>query len=150
MISNRFQDKNKRITDFQKEVLVVCPKCTKRALAKVNYEENKARLFCENCGYNKEIETEVTVFGHLGNWQLSANSYFSVDLWLKASFKEDVFFAYNYEHLEYLEQYIGAKLREHKDRSHFTLLEKLPKFYHDSKNRESLLKLIQKLKRKKL
>ena len=40
-------------------------------------------------------------------------------------------------------------LREHKDRTHFTLLEKLPRFYHEAKNREVLLKLIAKLKAKK-
>ena len=46
----------------------------------------------------------------------------------------------------YLEKYISATLREHKDRTNFTLLEKLPKFYHEAKNREGLLKIIAKLK----
>jgi len=36
--------------------------------------------------------------------------------------------------------------REHKDRQHFTLLEKLPAFYHQAKNRDGLLKVIGKLK----
>jgi hypothetical protein len=39
-------------------------------------------------------------------------------------------------------------LREHKDRTHFTLLEKLPKFYHEAKNREGVLKIIAKLNNK--
>jgi hypothetical protein len=39
-------------------------------------------------------------------------------------------------------------MREHKDRAHFTLLEKLPKFYHEGKNRTALLKIIEKLKKK--
>lgn len=56
--------------------------------------------------------------------------------------------AYNGKHLEYLEQYISAKLREHKDRSHFTLLEKLPAFYGKAQSREALLKIITKLKYK--
>jgi len=59
-----------------------------------------------------------------------------------------VFFAYNLKHLEYLEQYIAAGLREHKNRKGFTLLEKLPKFYHEAKNRGALLRIIQKLKMK--
>lgn len=148
-MQNRFQDENKTISEFQKDVLVVCPKCEKKAFAKVNYESRSARLFCENCGYSKQKTTEVSVLGHSGNWQLSANSYFDAELWLKEPFKNDIFWAYNLSHLEYLEKYISANLREHKDRSHFTLLEKLLKFYHEAKNREALLHLINKLKHKK-
>ncbi|MEH3114660.1 hypothetical protein [Pedobacter terrae] len=79
---------------------------------------------------------------------MSANGYFGAELWLRAPFKNEVFWAFNFEHLLYLESYISANLREHKDRSHYTLLEKLPKFYHLAKNREALLKLIEKLKNK--
>lgn len=146
MIQDRFQDENKTISEFRTDVIVVCPKCEKKALSKVDYQNNLARLCCENCGYNKQKTTEVSVFGRLANWQLSADSYFGAELWLKAPFKNDVFFAYNYAHLDYLENYISANLREHKDRTHFTLLEKLPKFYHEAKNREALLKIIKKLK----
>lgn len=78
----------------------------------------------------------------------AAQHYFNAVLWLQYPFKSDVFWAYNGEHLAYLEAYIGAKLREHKDRAHFTLLEKLPKFYHDAKNRKALLAIIKKLREK--
>ena len=80
--------------------------------------------------------------------QMPANAFFNAALWLQTSFKNELFYAYNDRHLEYLERYISAVLREHKDRSHFTLLEKLPKFYHEAKNREGLLKIISKLKNK--
>ena len=79
---------------------------------------------------------------------MPANQYFQAELWLQSSFKKDLFWAYNDKHLEYLERYISATIREHKDRVGFTLLEKLPKFYHEAKNRESLLKIIAKLKNK--
>jgi hypothetical protein len=144
----RFQDKNKRLNEFQSEVLVVCPQCKGKSLAKADYEKNLARLFCENCGYNKDVSTETTVFGIRGNWELAAHVYFGTELWLQMPFKNEVFFAYNQDHLTYLEKYISATLREHKDRSHFTLLEKLPKFYHEAKNRDALLKLIQRLREK--
>lgn len=57
-------------------------------------------------------------------------------------------FAFNLEHLTYLEQYIADDLREHKDRTGFTLLERLPKFYHEAKNRKALLAIIQKVEEK--
>ena len=146
MNQNRFTDENKRLTEFQNDVLVKCPNCEKKAVAKADYENQKARLFCTNCGYNKENSTETAVFGVTGNWKLAAHEYFGAALWLQYQFKNDTFWVYNYEHLSYLEQYISATLREHKDRSHFTLLEKLPKFYHEAKNRDTLLKIIEKLK----
>lgn len=147
MSQNRFADQNKRLSEFQAEVIVVCPQCKEKAVSYVDYNSQQARLFCSDCGYNKTVSTEVRVFGIKGHWQLPANRYFGAELWLKHPFKNDVFWAYNYEHLNYLEQYISATLREHRDRTHFTLLEKLPKFYHEAKNRSGILKVISKLKK---
>jgi hypothetical protein len=78
----------------------------------------------------------------------AAHGFFGAELWLSSAFKNDVSWAYNPAHLKYLEEYISAKLCEQKDREHFTLLEKLPKFYHDAKNRETLLKIIERLRNK--
>lgn len=143
--SNRFQDENLVLSDFYEEVWVACPNCAEKAIAKRNAEEKTARLFCVHCGYNKEVSN---AFGKNGLIVMAANGFFETYLWLTATFKNEVFWAYNAKHLEYLTRYIGAGLREHKDRMHFTLLEKLPKFYHDAKNREGLLKVIEKLRSK--
>lgn len=148
MKTERFNDQNKRLTDFRTEVLVVCPTCRRQAVASVDYTNKKSRLQCISCGYNKEKTTETRVFGIKGHIEVAAHIYFSAELRLVHTFKDDVFWAYNYAHLDYLESYISAKLREHKDRSHFTLLEKLPKFYHDAKNRSALLKLIDKMRKR--
>jgi len=142
---NRFQDQNLTKYDFYKEVWVVCPSCEKKAIAKVDFEIKLARLICINCGLSKETTIQISKNASL---EMAANIYFNAELWLKAPFKNDVFWAYNDKHLEYLERYISATLREHKDRTHFTILEKLPKFYHEAKNREGLLKIIAKLKHK--
>ena len=147
-MSQRCLDQNFRLTHFQEEVAVACPKCHNKALATVNYEEKKAKLTCTHCGFYDVKETLFTHMGYNAQYVAEASAYFDAEPWYYASFKNDIFFAYNEAHLLYLEQYIGAKLREHKDRTHFTLLEKLPKFYHEAKNREALLKLIEKLKKK--
>lgn len=141
----RFQDEKKVLSDFYKEVWIVCPACAKKAISTVNFESQKARLFCTSCGCNKEATTAIVKNGSI---ETAANFYFSAELWLKAPFKNEVFWAYNDKHLDYLEKYIGATIREHKERNHFTLLEKLPKFYHEAKNRAGLLKIILKLKNK--
>ena len=147
-MSSRFQDQNKTIQDFYNEVWVVCPSCDKKAVAKVIEENNQVSLYCKHCGYNKKKSTEIYISGTKDILEMPAHRFFDTELWLQASFKNEMFYAYNDEHLTYLENYISANLREHKGRSHFTLLEKLPKFYHEAKNREALLKLIQKLKTK--
>lgn len=148
MTDRRFQDQHKRIADFQREVWVECPNCGKKAVTLIHDEKQSVQLLCAHCGRNKRISTKVSLYGITGHWRLPANAYFGAKLWLIHPFKNEVFWAYNEAHLTYLEAYIGASLREHKDRTHFTLLEKLPKFYHDVKNREALLKIIKKLRDK--
>lgn len=147
-IQNRFQDQNKTASDFYQEVWVVCPVCQKKAIAKTFRDKKVARLQCLSCSYNKEVSMESEIAGHKVLNLSSANYFFGAELWLQHSFKDDVFIAYNGEELAYLEAYISAGLREHKDRTHFTLLEKLPRFYHEAKNRDALLRIIKKLKDK--
>ena len=142
---NRFEDENLLISDFFNEVLVECPACAAKAVAKANHETRKLRLFCLHCGYNHEVSDELDQHTFIIK---PANQFFDAELWLQADFKNERFWAYNDKHLDYLERYIGATLRGHKERTHFTLLEKLPKFYHEAKNREGLLKIIAKLKKK--
>ncbi|WP_227765244.1 hypothetical protein [Hymenobacter sp. 15J16-1T3B] len=69
-------------------------------------------------------------------------------LWYQAPFKDEVLWAYNAEHLLYLEQYIAAKVRERNNRRYATMVEKLPLFMQLAKNREALLKLLERMKRK--
>ncbi len=145
----RFQDQNHTLSDFQDTVEVVCPGCGKKATAKSDQGKKEARLYCLQCGYTKTTGTEMEILGMKGHFIDAAHVYFQADLWYAAPFKNEIFWAYNRKHLDYLESYIAATLREHKDRSHFTLLEKLPRFYHEAKNREALLKMIAKLKNKK-
>ncbi|WP_312190339.1 hypothetical protein [Sphingobacterium sp.] len=145
---NRFQDQNKVVSDFYHEVWVVCQACGKKAVAKADYNAKQASLYCDYCGYHKRATTDIYFFGIKSHAMTAAHFYFKATLWLQHPFKSDVFWAYNGEHLNYLEDYIGAKLREHKDREHFTLLEKLPKFYHEAKNRKALLAIINRLRKK--
>jgi hypothetical protein len=146
----RFNDQHKRLTDFQQLVWVHCPQCQKQTIAHAMPAAQTARLSCVHCGFFKEVSTRKThANGMPYELMVAAHAYFDAALWYSAPFKNDTFWAYNPEHLTYLEDYITAKLREHSDREHFTLLEKLPKFYHEAKNREGLLKLIEKLRAKK-
>lgn len=149
MTSTRFQDKNYHLSDFEKEVWVVCPKCSQQAIANLNDDAKEVRLQCLNCGYSKSVTMLVKYAeGKYAELKQAAHAYFDAELWFLHPFNGELFWVFNPSHLVYIEQYIAAKLREHKERTNFTLLEKLPKFYHDAKNRDALLKIISKLKKK--
>ena len=74
--------------------------------------------------------------------------HFGYEYWLLKNIKGNSFWALNYEHLDYLKRYIQAKIRERDNRSHWTMVEKLPKFIKSAKNRIELIKCIENLEKK--
>jgi hypothetical protein len=66
-------------------------------------------------------------------------------LWLRLDIGRDVLWAYNYEHLTHLREYIGATLRGRQSLTFSTMVERLPQFIKSAKNRDALLALIEKL-----
>jgi DNA-directed RNA polymerase subunit M/transcription elongation factor TFIIS len=73
---------------------------------------------------------------------------FGLPLWLQGSIRGNLFWAYNRQHLYAIKEYVGAKLRERQTTTHTTMVERLPQFIKDAKNRDAILKLIEKLERK--
>lgn len=73
---------------------------------------------------------------------------FSLPLWFQADIRGDLFWAYNREHLREIEAYVISKLRERQTDTHTTMVERLPNFIKDSKNREIIVKVIEQLERK--
>ncbi len=141
---SRFKDENLTLDTFSDKTLVVCPKCKGKAIVKSTQVPESAKLHCSSCHYtnNKPIDIKDR------DSSLTTDYYFNCELWLQASFKNELFWAHNYEHLAYMQQYIGAGLRQRNDREFFTLVEKLPGFIKSAKNRDKLLKLIDKLEKK--
>lgn len=143
-MTNRFIDENLTLDAFSDKTLVVCPKCKGKATVKKKNEAESADLHCSSCHYiaNKPVNTKQR------SYSLTTDYWFNCELWLQASFKNELFWAHNYEHLTYMKQYIGAGLRQRNERESFTLVEKLPNFIKSAKNRAKLLKLIDKLEKK--
>ena len=110
------------------ELSVTCKKCKKKHI----YHPKNNRV---------HISTTLVKGG-------IADDYFGCKLWLAASFRNEYFMAYNYEHLDYLKQYIGASLRERTSKELVTMVQRLPTFIKSAKNRAKLLKLIDKLEKK--
>jgi Zn ribbon nucleic-acid-binding protein len=138
----RFLDQKLIAADFYNEVLVKCPQCKAKAAAHADSLSQIAKLVCTECGYNKT----ATMQNGGGRTNAAANTYFQAELWLQYPFGNDLFWAYNEQHLKYLEEYIAASLRQSLNRSGFTMTEKLPRFIQQGSNRRALLKIIERLK----
>jgi hypothetical protein len=157
----------KQVFDFINDVLVECPKCDSQAIVKCNgfsfsaTYSNDIKLVCTHCGYSKSLEQRPDsllfsapghqIFGkhfYIGG---AVDPFFQVPLWLKTSCSGNVLWAYNYDHLTFLETYVEAKLRERNGQEHSnkSLGSRLPKWMTTKKNRVDVIQSIAELKNKR-
>jgi len=100
------------------------------------------RLICLNCLHRDFWKGTQITTGASVDW------YFRLPLWLQISCCGETLWAYNQKHLEMLENYVAAKLRERTVKGRNSFLSKLPKWIKSAKNRDEILKGIVKLKKK--
>ncbi len=143
-MQDRFKDFETGIWDFESRVLIRCPKCDQCAIAEA-MDVNKMRYTCGACGMAQEVPP--------GKWVYTKNAQggANVSLWLETKCCGHLLWAYNREHLEFLEAYVSALLREQRPspdgRWHnAALASRLPKWMSSAKNREDVLKGIERLK----
>jgi len=149
----RFIDKFKSRSSFTNEFLVICPQCS-----------NKAKVFSlepiSNAWYNKEWRVACTKCNYFSQTTsgdsitlyIDRDWYFQLPLYYTIETKNGSLYAYNDEHLNYIEKYIFSELRERKrdDKwgwSNQSQISRLPKWVKLAKNRTKLLSLIKKLKK---
>ena len=109
------------------------------------------RLVCAHCGLTKDRAAHAYPPRELDAW------YEQLELWLQMPCCGETLWAYNQEHLDFLEQYVAATLRERtrKDGTtlsqtaarNSTLASRLPAWIKSAKNRDEVLKCISKLRR---
>lgn len=142
---NKFRDQGKTIYDFLFEFYVKCPQCGKFAYVKSFPNEKGSYLFyekrvltCENCGFTRIYKKK---YGSIGNDFL---------LWLEANCSGKRLWAYNLAHLQYIEQFINATLRQdYKNEIGYkntSMLTRLPSWLADGKHRDEIIKCIDKMK----
>ncbi len=151
----------KYIDEFINEIDIVCPKCMEKAIVTSNKDNRtKTKLICGHCGLAKPWKGQPGVFAY-GSYKVPplgiligqpVDCYFKQDLWYQKTFKSHVLFAYNLNHLHFLEEYVSDKQRNRQQKdgswSNSSLQSRLPKWMLHSKNRKELLRLINELKLK--
>jgi hypothetical protein len=120
---------NHRVLDLR--LNVYCNQCAHRIhvhIPNVKTKKRAIQIRCSSCGSTEIYQPVYTEYIRLLNTAEATDPFLGLDLWYQASFREHLLWAYNYEHLDYLEQYIRAKLRERNNRKYSTMVEKLPQF----------------------
>jgi hypothetical protein len=105
-----------------------------------------ARLVCGGCGLTKEGAGESYTLG--SNYGPPTDPFMKLDLWLQAPCCGQTLWAYNPEHLDFIEGYVSADLRQGRGNSGWGLASKLPRWMILRKNRDEVLRGVGKLRRR--
>jgi predicted Zn-ribbon and HTH transcriptional regulator len=107
--------------------------------------QSKMKVKCPACEHEQFYETRYKVT--YANNNQATDPYFGLQLWLQLPIDDNILWAYNFEHLNYLKTYVSAKLREATSGSKYSLAWRLPNFIKLAKNREKILKAIERLEK---
>lgn len=164
LMATRFQLEDATIYSFRGEFFVVCPRCRRRALVRDRGRaaDPRVSLTCGGCGLSRTFEHNVntTTFspdashyeaGEVGIGD-AVDWYFHLPLWLQTPCCSHTLWAYNLEHLAFLEDFVQATLRENvRDKSGWSnqsLRNRLPAWIKDGHSREAILRCVGKLRQK--
>jgi hypothetical protein len=150
-----FKDDGEYIYNFGDEFLVECPKC--RSLAQILFSEepeanepissrifSPKKLVCPSCGLNKKLSGDEMRVRTGGSFDM----HFGLPLWLQIPCCGDTLWAYNEKHLEFIENYVAAKLRVRRPNINQSFISRLPQWLKSAKNRAEILRAIAKLRGK--
>lgn len=149
----RFRDDGDTIYSFQDEFLVQCPNCNSCATVRRIDPENTdwfapRRFSCKACGSSKDWSGREIARPWYGE---PVDDYFHYPLWLHIPCCSETLWAYNQRHLDFIEAFVRAELRERKPDEQYgwsnrSLFSQLPKWMQSRKNREAILKAIAQLR----
>jgi hypothetical protein len=131
--------------EFSKaNILIRCPHCHKCALIRsTSYSDSKrkwtADCFCSHC-------VKEWPFRPGGHAIHDSQPHRYIPLWLQTNCCEEILWAFNQKHLEFLEKYVSQALRKRPHNFNGSLQSRLPKWILSAKNREAVLRGIKCLK----
>lgn len=146
---------SEKATDLIRYKLIVkrnCDNCGKEFESIIPNQKEKVKeitIPCPHCGITRTYKpkNEEYKINYENNGQ-ACEPIFNLPLWFQADVRGNLFWAYNRRHLGEIKSYVSSKLRERQTTTHTTMVERLPNFIKDSKNRETLIKIIERLERK--
>jgi len=137
MVDDTFTDDFTRVYSFVDRVLVSSPNCAKCA----TMTRGDQRLICPHCGRTKTNVYWNIIGPHSATLNLS--------LFLQADCCGEKLWAFNPEHLRFLRDYVAAEhrvhVRDHNGWSNRSLANRLPKWMTSAKNRDDVVRAIDRL-----
>jgi DNA-directed RNA polymerase subunit RPC12/RpoP len=125
-----------------------CGKLIEKKIPNNKEEVTEITIPCPHCGttrtYKPRNERHVLYYRSDGK----TDPAFNLSLWFQCDIRGHLFWAYNRAHLNEIEKYVAADLRERSRWTRMTMVERMPKFVKEAKNRDLLLRAIAKLLRK--
>jgi hypothetical protein len=145
-MASRFQEPDEAVA-WGWPLLVRCPRCDGRAAVDGSGEE--VRLTCPACGLVRDWDGRTRF---TGGTQTGHDGYFGAELWLRSECCGHVLWARNAEHLEYLRAYVAGALREdapgtNTDHRPKPLSSKLPTWMKEARNRDEVLRHLERMRR---
>ncbi|MDH5655087.1 MAG: hypothetical protein OEZ34_04230 [Spirochaetia bacterium] len=151
----KYTDERQSIWSFEiptvdDPILLVCPECSEMARAYPPEScEHRVKVVCPACSYVKNgwcVERQGLSHFH------EEGDFFGYKLWLRIPCAGHTLWVVNRRHLEMLESFVAAELRERNKNamgySNTSLFSRLPKWIKSSKKREKLLLCLKKLRLK--
>lgn len=147
-----FSQRNKDLIRYALLVKRNCDNCGKPMEIVIPNQKKKSdniKLPCPHCGIVRVFEprNEVHQLVYTSNSK-AQDPIFKLPLWFQTEIRRNVLWAFNREHLIEIRNYVASKLRERQTYSYTTMVEKLPIFIKEAKNREIILKAIDRLIKK--
>lgn len=149
---DRFRDRQESLTSFQDEILVRCPQCNAcarvhLAIAAESELFASRRFICTSCAATSDWAASTVRFRS----NEPMDPFFNYPLWLQIPCCQHMLWAYNRAHLDFLEQFVQAKLRERQPHERLgwanqSLASRLPRWMQSRKNRDEILRAIAKLR----
>jgi hypothetical protein len=147
-MAERFHDAGTTIYAFGDVFLVRCPRCQRRAsVVRAAPVESHAivgprRCACTHCGYIQDRTVGSAVIGGPCDW------FFGLPLWLQTPCCGHTLWAYNEDHLAFLECFVAATVRERMPGpiGNRSLASRLPRWMQASTNRAEVLRGLERLR----
>jgi transposase-like protein len=117
--------KAKATSQLKKTTSIDCPGCKQQAIIKLHWENDQDELY--------------------GNSPI--DPFFGFPLWLQIECCNNVLWVYNEKHLADLQAYVAAKIRYRANRGKWSMITRLPQWIISAKNRETILKCLEKIER---
>jgi hypothetical protein len=138
----RFRDDGASLGQFARTFLVVCPRCAARAnVMPLSADQSGWRVACAACGFTQD-QAEPRNETWAGSY--AVDPHFRLPLWLQTPCCGETLWAFNREHLDFIEEYIRATLREGFVGNN-TVASRLPEWMVTAKHRDEVLRCIARL-----